>query len=150
MARSQHVWVVTAPGMGTPLATFTVKHELVRWLGEHTQYEVDVARFRDGNHIPYEPPVWMDPRSLTPIGSVPGGATTLMGWIARPSGSCQVTEYLYLEAVEGGRMMIRRHGNPHVEMVSRETLRALLTFGNHAELIQALTEMYDDAAIGGE
>jgi len=67
MSRAEYVWVVVPPGGGMPVATFTVKHELARWLGEHTAYELDVARFRDGNHRPYTPPVWFDPRTLTPV-----------------------------------------------------------------------------------
>lgn len=63
MSRSQYVWVVTAPNKGLPIMAYTVKHELARWLGEHTQYEVNVIKFTDrivGG-------VWLDPRTLEPL-----------------------------------------------------------------------------------
>lgn len=63
MSRSQYVWVVTGPHRGIPVAAFTVKHELRRWLSENMQFVLNVVRFKDGEQIG----VWLDSHTLDPL-----------------------------------------------------------------------------------
>lgn len=139
MSRSQYVWVVTAPGKGTPVAAFTVKHELVRWLGEHTPYEVDIARFRD------QKPVWLDPCTLEPRDSSGSTPATLIEWIRNPQGSRDVDGDLYMEVVEGG-VQVRRVSGSHTETLSSHVMWHLAQLEDDQTARLAITEMYDDAA----
>jgi len=50
MARSSYIYAVLS-GLGLPLATFTVKHELIAWMRKWPQdrlYELVVWRMHDG------------------------------------------------------------------------------------------------------
>lgn len=39
MSRSQYIWVVMATNSSLPVAAFTVKHELKRWLGSDPNWD---------------------------------------------------------------------------------------------------------------
>lgn len=52
MARSAYIWVVQPSGAIQPTAAFTVKHELVTWLGrlsEDLRSRLSVWRLPDGS-----------------------------------------------------------------------------------------------------
>lgn len=49
MARSDYIYAVMPPGAGDVLAAFTVKYEMVTWLGRQADTSgVYVLRMRDG------------------------------------------------------------------------------------------------------
>jgi hypothetical protein len=49
MARSQHIWVVLRLGRGAPAGAFTVKHELIAWLGKQPDRDdMTIWRCPDG------------------------------------------------------------------------------------------------------
>jgi hypothetical protein len=68
MPRSEYVYVVLNVLCGTSIAaTFTVKREMVRWLGQKTEDELvglDAYRCHDGGHYLPHKPVKLDLKEL--------------------------------------------------------------------------------------
>lgn len=66
MSRASYIWVVTAGGP-SPIAAFTVKHELARWLSRTLRDRSAMSIFRLRDADPSVEPVAIDQVTLNPI-----------------------------------------------------------------------------------